>query len=128
MTTKQAHQVTKYERECFRLQEQLSAAHAEIELYKIAEKAREVTIHTVFSQALQLAERDLQIKELREALHKLACLGNGDSFGNSIGNAIAQQALSKPYDESVLKQLIGKRIKEWCGDYEAECYLESLEV
>ena len=30
---------------------------------------------------------------LKAALEKLACLGNGDSYGNSIGNCIAQEAL-----------------------------------
>ena len=35
------------------------------------------------------AERD----EYKTALQKLACLGNGDSYGNSIGNCIAQDAL-----------------------------------
>ena len=35
-----------------------------------------------------------QNEALRSALHKLACLGNGDSFGNSVGNCIAQDALN----------------------------------
>ena len=33
--------------------------------------------------------------ELVEALEKLARLGNGDQYGNSIGNEIAQEALRK---------------------------------
>lgn len=37
----------------------------------------------------QAAERDA----LKAALEKLACLGNGDSYGNSVGNCIAQEAL-----------------------------------
>jgi len=32
---------------------------------------------------------------LVEALQKLACLGNGDRYGNSDGNCIAQAALAK---------------------------------
>ena len=36
------------------------------------------------------AERDA----LKAALEKLACLGNGDSYGNSMSNCIAQEALA----------------------------------
>lgn len=36
----------------------------------------------------------LEIIRLREALEKLACLGNGNRPGNSIGNSIAQAALA----------------------------------
>lgn len=35
-----------------------------------------------------------QLAELREALEKLARLGNGDRYGNSEGNVIAQNALA----------------------------------
>lgn len=35
----------------------------------------------------------VRIKELEAALTKLACLGNGDTYGNSIGNEIAIAAL-----------------------------------
>ena len=35
-----------------------------------------------------------QLTELREALEKLARLGNGDRYGNSEGNVIAQNALA----------------------------------
>lgn len=41
-------------------------------------------------------ERDsalAQAAELRRRLEQLACLGNGDRPGNSIGNTIAQEAL-----------------------------------
>ncbi len=40
-------------------------------------------------------------KRLREALVKLACLGNGNLPGNSHGNIIAQQALSDPEVENL---------------------------
>ena len=33
---------------------------------------------------------------MRKVLLRLACLGNGDQYGNSIGNCIAQEALSLP--------------------------------
>ena len=42
-------------------------------------------------------ERDearAEIEKLRSALHRLACLGNGDRYGNSIGNDIAREALA----------------------------------
>jgi hypothetical protein len=37
--------------------------------------------------------------ELLVALDKLARLGNGDRFGNSIGNTIAQEAIAKATGE-----------------------------
>lgn len=40
------------------------------------------------------AQRD-KIKRLREVLEKLAKLGNGDRYGNSIGNEIARKALEE---------------------------------
>jgi hypothetical protein len=36
-----------------------------------------------------------QLATAREALETLAKLGNGDKYGNSIGNEIAQKALKK---------------------------------
>lgn len=44
----------------------------------------------------QLAALAEQNERYREALQKLACLGNGEQYGNSIGNCIAQEALSLP--------------------------------
>lgn len=42
-----------------------------------------------------LVERlEQQLAALREALEKLARLGNGDRYGNSEGNVIAQNALA----------------------------------
>lgn len=37
------------------------------------------------------AQRDYLLATMR----KLACLGNGDKYGNSIGNEIAQKAIAK---------------------------------
>lgn len=37
------------------------------------------------------------------ALKKLACLGNGDRYGNSIGNVIAQEALAPQTDTAAHK-------------------------
>ena len=44
----------------------------------------------------QLAALAEQNEKLRKVLLRLACLGNGDQYGNSIGNYIAQEALSLP--------------------------------
>ena len=44
----------------------------------------------------QLATLAEQNEKMRKVLLRLACLGNGDQYGNSIGNCIAQEALSLP--------------------------------
>ena len=44
----------------------------------------------------QLAALAEQNENMRKVLLRLACLGNGDQYGNSIGNCIAQEALSLP--------------------------------
>ena len=41
----------------------------------------------------------LRVARLVDTLHKLACLGNGDNYGNSIGNTMAQDALSAEADQ-----------------------------
>ena len=48
---------------------------------------------TLTKQLAALAEQN---EKMREALQKLACLGNGEQYGNSIGNCIAQEAISLP--------------------------------
>ena len=42
----------------------------------------------------EMAWRDAEIERLRKALHRLACLGNGDRPGSSDGNQIALEALA----------------------------------
>ena len=51
----------------------------------------------VFRNALESELRRLHEvnAELVEALEKLARIGNGDQYGNRIGNVIAQEALRK---------------------------------
>lgn len=44
----------------------------------------------------QLSALAEQNAKFRKVLLRLACLGNGDQYGNSIGNCIAQEALSLP--------------------------------
>lgn len=48
---------------------------------------------TLTKQLSALAEQN---EKMRKVLLRLACLGNGDQYGNSIGNYIAQEALSLP--------------------------------
>ena len=48
------------------------------------------------SESEQLAALAEQNAKMRKVLLRLACLGNGDQYGNSIGNCIAQEALSLP--------------------------------
>ena len=43
----------------------------------------------------EITKRDLEIERYRKVLHQLACLGNGDTYGNSIGNDIARRALEE---------------------------------
>ena len=50
-------------------------------------------LSTLNTQLAALAEQNAK---MRKVLLRLACLGNGDQYGNSIGNCIAQEALSLP--------------------------------
>lgn len=43
-------------------------------------------------------EANVRIAQLEDAMFKLATLGNGDRFGNSIGNCIARDALNESSD------------------------------
>ena len=44
----------------------------------------------------QLAAQELVIQQLRDALEKIACVGNGNTHGNSVGNCLAIEALAIP--------------------------------
>ena len=65
----------------------------------------------------ELAALAEQNEKMRKVLLRLACLGNGDQYGNSIGNCIAQEALSLPD----LATPVLNRIK-------AEAYREAAEI
>jgi len=47
------------------------------------------------SQTLTIRWLEIQREELLVALNKLARLGNGDEYGNSIGNRIAQDVIAR---------------------------------
>jgi cell division septum initiation protein DivIVA len=68
------------------LEEQLAACEKEL-----ADAYKAVDANWVSHQ--QLAASQAREQQLREALEKLSCLGNGNQPGNSIGNRIAQDAL-----------------------------------
>jgi hypothetical protein len=54
----------------------------------------------------QLAESQAYAEMIHGALEELACLGNGDRHGNSIGNSIAIKALSIHHDRTALDAAI----------------------
>lgn len=60
----------------------------------------------------KLAASQAYSQQLREALEKLARLGNEPLLGNSIGNRIAQEALALPQDDTALRQWGAKLLKE----------------
>ena len=65
------------------------------------------------NQQAQLEALAEQNRLLREALLKLACLGHGESYGNSIGNCIAQDALDLPdLSTSILNQRDARTIRD----------------
>ena len=83
----------------------------ENEIISLREQVEKLTkerdeLHRAFNQPVprsewekmqeQLAALAEQNEKLRKVLLRLACLGNGDQYGNSIGNCIAQEALSLP--------------------------------
>ena len=75
------------------LRQQLSAAQSRIEL--LEHDAKTGDYETLYAQTVvELSAAQASEDELLEALETLACLGNGDRYGSSQGNAIAQQAIA----------------------------------
>ena len=72
------------------------------------------TVESRISDALETIEALAeQNRLLKEALLKLACLGHGESYGNSIGNCIAQDALAVPdLSTSILNQRDARTLRE----------------
>lgn len=54
------------------------------------------------------AELELENLRLRIVLGRLARLGNGDNFGNSVGNCIAREALDFAPPTEALTELVEK--------------------
>ena len=65
-------------------------------------------IHLELEEILVKKLEAAQARErmLRDTLERLACLGNGDKHGNSVGNEIAIDALAQPTDDTALQNLI----------------------
>ena len=85
-----------------------------------------VTIICELQQQLAESQAESQAREavLREALERLACLGNGDRHGNSIGNDIAIAALTLPTDNTALLAAVraGKlEVLNWVKDAAYTC-------
>ena len=84
------------------LEQEVSTLREQVE--KLTKERDE--LHRAFNQPVprsewekmqeQLAALAEQNTKMRKVLLRLACLGNGDQYGNSIGNCIAQEALSSP--------------------------------
>ena len=62
----------------------------------------------------QLAAQELVIQQLRDALEKIACVGNGNTHGNSVGNRLAIEALAIPTStehlEAWYKEMVGEAV------------------
>lgn len=70
---------------------------------------------TISNLQQQTAEQAAVIEKLKDALEKLACLGNGDTHGNSTGNCIAIDALTTQPTQSrfSLSGWIGLWVSLW---------------
>ena len=81
------------------LREQVEKLTKELDNVKQVEfprRVQKVTDALKRKHEKELAALAEQNAKLRKVLLRLACLGNGDQYGNSIGNCIAQEALSLP--------------------------------
>ena len=58
-----------------------------------------------------------ELESLKQALKKLACLGNGNQYGNSDGNIIAQKALK---GEVIVTESLGKAKGHKANQYECD--------
>ena len=75
------------------LREQVEKLTEECVVLRASNRSKLDTIAGMEQQLAALAEQN---EKMRKVLLRLACLGNGDQYGNSIGNCIAQEALSLP--------------------------------
>jgi len=89
--------VAAWKRECAFLREQVEKLTKELDNVKQVEfprRVQKVTDALKRKHEKELAALAEQNAKMRKVLLRLACLGNGDQYGNSIGNCIAQEALS----------------------------------
>ena len=95
-----ADMVDSLEQEVSTLREQVEKLTEECVVLRASSRSKLETIANLEWQVekltKQLAALAEQNTKFRKVLLRLACLGNGDQYGNSIGNCIAQEALSLP--------------------------------
>ncbi len=93
-----ADMVDSLEQEVSTLREQVEKLTEECVVLRASSRSKLETIANLEWQVekltKQLAALAEQNTKFRKVLLRLACLGNGDQYGNSIGNCIAQEALS----------------------------------
>lgn len=65
----------------------------------------------------ELAEAHKQNAMMREYLERLACLGNGNRHGNSVGNCLAIEALAATADLSGLILCDAEPVAHWNGSH-----------
>ena len=79
-------------------------------LNRIKSRTRQVELQSE-NDALQA-----HIARLRGYLERLACLGNGTRHGNSVGNVLAQEALTTTTPAQSLARL-RNQVREECADF-----------
>lgn len=98
------------------LRQQLASKDAEIEHLDRTKAEWKNTAKLLDEKLAASQAREMQ---LRDVLHKLACLGNGERYGTSDGNRIAQEALALPSGTTALSAMIAKAcevMRERCSD------------
>ena len=102
------------------LREQVEKLTKELDNVKQVEfprRVQKVTDALKRKHEKELAALAEQNAKMRKVLLRLACLGNGDQYGNSIGNCIAQEALSLPnLATPVLNRILAEGMR-MAGDF-----------
>ena len=100
MTTVPSNQLKAMQQEVADLKEQL--AHLRIETDFNFEQYQDAG-RLMFELQEQLEQQAEAIRLKDEALEKIACIGNGNSHGNSIGNCLAIDALAIQPSSDILQ-------------------------
>lgn len=92
-----------------------SKAADEIERLEKENESLKASVYWLYELEKELYECQAREAKLREALDRLARLGNGPHYGNSVGNDIAKEALALPQDDTALKEYRKKVLLEAAG-------------